>query len=378
VLAVSEAGRQFAEVTGAFRNGRGVPVIRGIVIAAPVTVLLALLLCEADPTFAAGRDFIARAFRDFSILPRGVFFSVLAVCLVGAFGIALRTSSSEPRPDSPAWMPRELLGDTERQIVLGSVAALFALYLMLQVSYLFGDPGGRAGSGVSYADAVHRGFVELNLAASVCGVLLLALRLFAVSGPRNRWVGALEWIVTLQAAMLLASAFHRVNLYEGAYGFTRLRLYVQVYAAVALIALILLLAELRAVPSVDRFLRRVMVVSGLALACLVFGNSDAWIAQANLHRYARTGRIDIVYLTRDLGPDAVPQLVSALPRLPAAVAGRIEGCLRQQYRNYPGDKNDRWFEWSLRRAALNRALTGIKDHQPGTAVPTAAEAESCR
>ena len=121
-----------------------------------------------------------------------------------------------------------------------------------------------------------------------------------------------------------------------------------------------------------------MVVSGLALACLVFGNSDAWIAQANLLRYARTGRIDIVYLTRNLGADAVPELVSALPRLPAAVAGHIEGCLRQWYRNYPGDENDRWFEWSLRRAALIRALTGIKAHDPVTAMPTAAEAESCR
>src|SRR5437868_7079914 len=143
----------------------------------------------------------------------------------------------------------------------------------------------------------------------------------------ERWLEALEWIVTLQAAVLLVSAFHRVNLYEGAYGFTRLRFFGQSYASVALMGLIRLLGELHAVPSLDRFLRRVMVVSGLALACLVFGNSDAWIARANLLRYARTGRIDIVYLTRNLGADAVPELVSALPRLPAAVAGQIEGCL---------------------------------------------------
>jgi two-component system, OmpR family, sensor histidine kinase BaeS len=378
VLAAAEAGRRFAEATGAFREGRGIPVARGIAIAAPVTLLLALLLCEADPTFAAGRDFVESAFRDFSILPRGMFFSVLTVCLVGGFGIALRASSSEPAHHSTQWTPRPLLGDTERQIVLGSVAALFAIYLVLQVSYLFGDPGGRTGSGVSYADAVHRGFVELNVAASVCGVLLLALRLFSVSGPRNPWPKALEWIVTLQAAMLLLSAFHRVNLYEVAYGFTRLRLYVQVYAAVALFALILLVVELRAYPSVDRLLRRIMVVAVLALAALILGNSDAWIARANLLRYTRTGRIDIEYLTRNLGPDAMPELVNALPHLPSAVAARIEACLRQRYRDYPSDGNDRWFEWSFGRAQLSRALTRIRSNDPTAAAPTAPEAASCR
>ena len=378
VLTASEAGRRFAEATGAFREGRGIPVIRGIAIAAPVTLLLALLLCEADPTFAAGRDFVESAFRDFSILPRGVFFSVLTVCLVGGFGIALRAPSSEPAHHSTPWTPRPLVGDTERQIVLGSVAALFAIYLVLQVSYLFGDPGGRTGSGISYADAVHRGFIELNVAASVCGVLLLALRLLAVPTPYDRRLKALEWIVTLQAAMLLVSAFYRVNLYEGAYGYTRLRLYVQVYAVVALFALILLLVELRAYPSLDRLLRRVMVVGALTLASLVCGNSDAWIAKENLLRYERTGRIDIVYLTRNLGPDAVPELVAALPRLPAAVAGRIEGCLRQWYRRYPGTADDRWFEWSLRRAALVRALEEIKAQDPTADSPTATEAGSCR
>lgn len=378
VLTIGEAGRRFAEATGAFRGGRGLPVIRGIALAAPVTLLLALLLCGADPTFAAGRNFIVRAFQDFSLLPRGLFFSVLTVCLVGGFGLALRAPSKEPARYPQPWTPPQLLGDTERLIVLGSVAALFGLFLVLQVSYLFGNPGGRAGSGLSYAEAVHRGFGELNIAASVCCVLLLVLRLCALPNQHHRWLKVLEWIVTLQAQILLVSAFYRVNLYEGAYGFTRLRLYVQVYAAVTFVALILLILELRAYPSVDRFLRRVMVVAALAFAGLVFGNSDAWIAHANLDRYARTGRIDLPYLTRGLGPDAVPELVAALPHLPGALAGSIVECLRQRYHDYPADGNASWFEWSLRRAAFHRALADIESDRPAAAAPTETDAVSCR
>lgn len=364
VLAASEARGRLSETVDAVRDGRGVSVIRGVALAIPVTLLLALLLSHADPTFATARDLVVRAIQDLSILPRGLFFLILSACLIGIFGIALHTGPGNPPLPHAKATPRSMFADTERLIVLGSVAALFALFLTLQVSYLFDNPGGRAGSGVSYAEAVHRGFVELNVASTVCGVVLFALRRYAVSREPGRWLKTLEWIVTVQAQVLLLSAFYRVTLYERAYGFTTLRLYVQIYATVALIALILLVIELRGDPLLDRFARRVMVVSAIAFGGLVWGNSDAWIAHENLLRYARTGQIDVPYLTNSLGPDAVPELVSALPQLPNALATRLEVCIQNRYRDHPDNETVRWFEWSLRRAALNRALAGIRSNRP--------------
>jgi hypothetical protein len=360
VLVASETRGRFDQTWGVVRGGEAVGAIRGIALAVPVTVVLALLLSEADPTFATARDLIVNALQDRSILPRGLFFLVLSACMVGAFGIALQAKSARPPRSIARIMPaRQVFGDTERLIVLGSVATLFALFLVLQVSYLFGDPGGHSGSGVSYADAVHRGFAELNVASTVCGVLLFTLRRHAASQQPGRWLRALELIVTVQAQILLWSAFYRVSLYEGAYGFTRLRLYVQVYAVVAFIALIFLVIELDGPPVLDRFVRRVMVVAALVLGALIWGNSDAWIAHANLLRYARTGRIDVEYLTRGLGPDAVPELAGSLTQLPAPLATRLAVCLDHRYPEGP-DKDVRWFEWSLRRAALNRALTELR------------------
>jgi two-component system sensor histidine kinase BaeS len=377
VLVASEARGRLSDALHAVRNGQGIPVIRGVALAIPITTLLALLLSEADPTFAAARDLVARVFQDLSILPRALFFLVLSGGLVGIFGIALHTApESSPLPRARA-TPRQVFGDTERQIVLGSVATLFAFFLTLQVSYLFGNPGGRAGSGVSYADAVHRGFVELNVASTMCGSLLFALRRYAVSGKPRRWVKVLELIVTMQAQVLLVSAFYRVNLYEGAYGFTTQRLYVQVYAAVGFIALILLILELRGYPLLDRFIRRVMVIAALAFGGLIWGNSDAWIAHANLLRYTRTGQVDVPYLTNSLGPDAVPELVSALPQLPSTLATRLEVCLRNRYPSRPDNAEDRWFEWSLRRAALKEALAGIRGNHTAATTRIGAEAGSC-
>ena len=374
VLAASEAHGRLTETVDAVRHGRGVAVVRGVALAVPVTLLFALLLSEADPTFASARDVVVRVLRDLSIIPRGLFFFSLSACLVGVFGVALRAGPANWAPPRTQVTARHVFGDTERLIVLGSVATLFALFLTLQVSYLFGNPGGRAGSGLSYADAVHRGFVELNVASTVCGALLLALRRYAVSEQPPRWLKVLEWTVAVQSQILLLSAFYRVTLYEAAYGFTTLRLYVQVYAAVAFIAMALLIVELRGYPLFDRFARRVMVVAAVAFGGLLWGNADAWIARANLLRYARTGQIDVPYLTR-LGPDAVPELVSAMPRLPGAVATHLEVCLRNRYRDNQDNESARWFEWSLRRAALYRALAGVRSNR--AAAPPGEEAGAC-
>jgi hypothetical protein len=358
VLVACEAGRRTALARRALRDGRTIPAARGIALAVPITLALALLLSQADPTLDRARLLLVAGFQDLSVLPRGTVFCVLTFCLLGAFGIAARAAPDLREHSAAAKPARRVFGDTERLIVTGSMASLFTLFLVLQVSYLFGDPGGRSGSGVSYADAVHRGFAELNVAASVCAVVLFALRRFACPSGRPRLIQALEWLVVAQAQVLLASAFFRVDLYEAAYGFTRLRLFVQVYAAVACVALCLLVLELRTRPVFDRLLRRVLAVSAVAFGSLVLVNSDSWIAQRNLERYTRTGELDVRYLTGDLGPDAVPGLVGALPRLPAAMAERVANCLRARY---PGPRHDaaQWFEWSQRRAALARAIDSL-------------------
>jgi two-component system, OmpR family, sensor histidine kinase BaeS len=369
ILTGTQSLQQLDRAIAAICGGRANRVLRGIAIAAPVTALLALLLSAADPVFAEWRQAIVTALCDLSILPRAAFFVLLAAGMLGSCGIALRERVA-PGVAHPAAAEGKL-GDTERLIVTGAVAALFAIFLLLQVSYLFGNPGGRVGSGLSYADAVHRGFVELTVASSLCGALLLLLhRHGSPHGAHIRWVRGLEIIVIIQAQILLLSAFQRVNLYEAAYGFTLLRLDVQAYAAVAFVALILLALELRGAASFDRWLRRVLVVAALSFCGLVWGNADAWVARQNLQRYAQNGQLDVNYLVYGLGADAVPEIERFLSRLPSPLASRLQQELATHYEERLAQPEQHWFEWSLRRAALDRSLARI-GKLPGTPAPAA-------
>ena len=357
---------QAASTYEALSQARARAALRGVALAVPTTVVLALLLSNADPTFARIRDVVIQTLEDIT-LPRAIFFGIVTICLVGSAGFVLKAAPASPANDhaDDAATPLDRpLSDTEPLIVLGAVAGLFAFFLVLQIAYLFGNPGGQVGSGMSYADAVHRGFVELNVVSTVCGVLLLALRRYAQPGSRRTWVRMLEGMVIAETILLLASAFHRVNVYESAYGFTMQRLHVQVYAVIGAIVLGVLFIDLRGIPSLARLVRTGLTLGVLAFAGLIYANANAWIASANLARYAQTKRIDENYLVGGLGPDAVPTLVSALSTLPPPLAASIRSSLQNRYAGDRQAPAAHWYEWSWRRQALRAAIERLDDPAP--------------
>ena len=253
------------------------------------------------------------------------------------------------------------MGDTERLITLGSVAALFAVFLVLQLSYLFGNVPSVHGNGVTYAEYARRGFGELTVAASLTTLLIVGADRFAEPGPRERTVRLVALVLVALVQLLLDSAYHRVTLYEQAYGFTAARLYAQTYMIVVSLVLVALGYEIWEAIDVKRLARRAAVLGVGALIVLTYWNHEAWIVRRNVALYATTGRFDPVYLARDLSPDAVPELVRALPALGPTTAARVRACLQVQYGdNRPPMRSDhRWFEWNQRRERAVAALRTV-------------------
>src|SRR5437867_5068969 len=133
--AAVQAMRRAVEATHLIRSTRAQASVRGLAITLPVLVGFALLLAGADPVFAAWRDAVADLLGEF--VPRVVFFIALLVVVLGAYGYASIESGSSPAMEGKA--PDRWLGSTERFILLAGVAALFWLFLAVQVGYLFGN-----------------------------------------------------------------------------------------------------------------------------------------------------------------------------------------------------------------------------------------------
>jgi hypothetical protein len=155
--------------------------------------------------------------------------------------------------------------------------------------------------------------------------------------------------------VVVASALYRMGLYQDAYGFTRLRLLVDVFEGwLGLVVLGVLVAGIRLR---GWWLPRMALLSGAALLLgLALANPDAWIARHNIDRYEATGKIDRFYLG-GLSADAVPTLVEKLPR-----ADRY--CVMREF----DIEKDSWAGWNLSRARAYEELGRIESAQAADAL----------
>ena len=356
------------------RGERHLPVLRGVLFAVPLVLVFFLLLAEADTTLETWRSQLSAALQDLSFLPRLLFWLVMSLLMAGVLAIASR----DPVPQREPAVAADIAGTrtaTERLIVLGSVVALFAVFLVLQVGTLFGNPGAIAGSGITYAQAVHRGFGQLIVVVSVSAALLLVLDRRALRGAAEGRVRAVSAVLLGQCLLLLLSAWQRLAAYEEAYGWTVQRVCVQLCIIAIAAALLVLLRELMLRMLLRRALRRITTVMALMALVLCFWNIPAWVVDANLDRSARGHEVDWRYLVDELPLDAVPALQRQLAKLDATQGNALRcRLLRQPQLKSLLTTPDRWFEWNWRRSqALAAAQRLTREAAEGCAASTGGE-----
>jgi len=246
---------------------------------------------------------------------------LLVFALVMSFAGGLAQTAA--LADEPAGRPLLRLGRPEWLLALGALNALFALFVAVQLAVLFGgDAYVRDSAGLTYAQYARSGFAQLVVVAVLTlGVVASALRWARNERARDGAIlRALLGTLCVLTLVVLASALHRLGLYEEAYGFTRLRLAVH---ALLLFGGALFVLVIGALASDRRgWLAQAMVVLA-ALAALAFwvGDPDRRIATHNVERYEATGKIDLDYMS-DLSADAVPALLRLPPPLRERVLGR--------------------------------------------------------
>src|SRR3989344_746174 len=147
------------------------PIIRGLVITVPILIVFILLFSSADLVF---QKYLGNIF-DFDLsefLPRFILVSLVTFAFVGAFGYLFQKMNfSTPRPPSS---PTNI-GLTEVRILFGAINTLFLIFILVQVTYLFGGEDNITKLGFTYAEYARKGFFELLAVAAFSLLLVFAV-----------------------------------------------------------------------------------------------------------------------------------------------------------------------------------------------------------
>jgi len=345
------------------------PVLRGLTLALPVAVIFALLFASADAVFERLLGDLIGLRIDLGDAPTRLIVVIVLAWLAGGLLVVARTepapgaSPAESMPPAMAF-PWPRIGAVEAIVVVSVVDLLFALFVGLQVAYLFGARDTLNAAGLTYSDYARRGFFELVAAAALAGGLIAALD--RAIAPRAGWFVGLALGLVGLTAIVLASAALRLRLYQEAYGWTELRFYV--YAAIAWLGLGLAWAA--ALLLRDRMGRLGHALAASAMIVAVAANvigPTAYVAARNVERAldpslvpagGRTG-FDASY-GAVLGDDAIPALVVALPGLTADERAILGPDLRRRWtdlRTNPALTAPA--AWNLGRERARSALDGL-------------------
>ncbi|GAA3549335.1 DUF4153 domain-containing protein [Nocardioides daeguensis] len=323
--------------------GHGAALLRTLVWSVLGLVVFGALFASADALVA---EWVDALLPDLTV-DTFVLRAFVTVAVGGTVLAAAYLALNPPRVDRDPTAARSVARRYEWLAPVLVVVGVFAVFLVAQAAVVFGGHAYlRRTTGLTYAEYVHEGFAQLTVATALTLlVIAVAARKAARETAADRlWLRAALGALCAETLVVVASALYRMDVYQDAYGFTRLRLLVDVFEGwlgVLVLAVLVSGIGLRAA-----WLPRFALLSGVVgLLGLALVNPDAWIARHNLERYAETGRVDWFYL-RDLSEDAVPVLagLDGQDRV-CALAGREVG-------------GDDWLEWNLGRACAADALEG--------------------
>jgi Domain of unknown function (DUF4173) len=360
---VRVAPRRFARAAG---------YVGGVGLATPFVVVFALLFSSADAVFARSLENVFDMKRLAELLREtpGRLFIALAIAWPAAG--AMTALWRVPR-DYVASRPRSLLAGETATVTLVIVAVLFAIFVAMQIAYLFGGRNTLDAAAIAYSAYARRGFFELIAAVALVGALLFGLELIVRARGRVYRVAAFA-LLALTAPVLFSAAF-RLDLYQRAYGWSELRFYA--FAAIGFLTAALAIFAWGVARGRMAFV--VMPLAGaaatVALAVNLIGPSG-YIARANLDRVIDPSGLPDdaqreldVWTLWSLGDGAVPDVVARLDGLPTKERARVVDLFRTSltWRNVDGEVDWRGANVDRERArlALVTWRDGLRDGRPG-------------
>ncbi len=238
-------------------------LLQAVAISAPIVLVFAALFIGSDALLSTAIDnFSLNVNGDIAakIVEQVVLIAVFALLGVGILGgmFYKQHAIEEATPGAASFK-------YESGVILLLVNVLFAAFIAFQGFYLFaGQQAWDRIEGITYAEYAKAGFSELSIVAVLVVLLITSLR-YLHRESKDWRLRLLETTLPLMTLLVLASAWIRLDVYVGEYGYTVLRLFGFWYILTAGVILALFaLTNVLQRPQ-WQFIQQALVAAGIAV-----------------------------------------------------------------------------------------------------------------
>lgn len=279
-------------------------ILKAILVAIPVVMFVIILLSTADDIF--GNIFIniieniTLFFENFNFV--GIIGRIiLVICIflyLSSFFDNLACRYEVSKADECEKFNNE--DNTTVKIILGALNIIYIVFCFIQIKSLFMKVDIE-----NYSSYARKGFFQLMIVSLINFVMILIAKNY-VKSKNNKFVNIMSIIMIICTFIILVSAGYRMYLYENAYGYTLLRLLV--YITLFTETILLVPTIIYVIDKPINLKKSYFVIIMIVYVGINFLNLDNIIAENNVDRYFKTGKLDVYYLKNETGTDAIKQL----------------------------------------------------------------------
>ena len=279
-------------------------ILKAILVAIPVVMFVIILLSTADDIF--GNIFIniieniTLFFENFNFV--GIIVRIiLVICIflyLSSFFDNLVCRYEVSKADECEKFNNE--DNTTVKIILGALNIIYIVFCFIQIKSLFMKVDIE-----NYSSYARKGFFQLMIVSLINFVMILIAKNY-VKSKNNKFVNIMSIIMIICTFIILVSAGYRMYLYENAYGYTLLRLLV--YITLFTETILLVPTIIYVIDKPINLKKSYFVIIMIVYVGINFLNLDNIIAENNVDRYFKTGKLDVYYLKNETGTDAIKQL----------------------------------------------------------------------
>ncbi|WP_041701837.1 DUF4153 domain-containing protein [Gottschalkia acidurici] len=335
-------------------------VIRGLIISIPLLAVILGLLRSADAMFSYHIKNIIDIFNYMNI--EKLIGHTIVILFVTNYSVGFLWSlrCDEEIDSNKRKIECKLSWNSITVLtIICCISIVYLIFSVVQISYLYGDSENIIKSGFTYAEYARRGFFELVIVTLInFTILILSINFTKVDG--RKVAVALKVLYSLLIIFtfnMIFSSFYKMNLYEQAFGYTRLRILVQIF--IVYLGALLLIVLSKVWKKKIKALKLGLIVSMAFYIGLNFINIDKLIIKNNIDRYFETGNIDMEYIT-SLSCDGIEEMERLL---------KVEDnyVVKENAKTYINKKQeelnqyyDKWYEFNYYKKKTQAVKIGSK------------------